>query len=134
MNEDRRTGAGYYIAAAALVVLLVAAVTFVVAMVLRPSVAPPEAVVVTDRAPVACPIDHKDTTCFDTTVTNSGGSEGTFSCRLDATGDTEATFTDGMTIKQVTVGPNESVHVVSTVTAPGVSPAAAPRVLCTDTT
>jgi hypothetical protein len=132
MAETRHTGAGYYVAATVLIVLLLAAIGFIVGMVLRPSVAPPEALVVTDRASVACPIDHKNTTCYDTQITNSGGSEGTFTCRLDAAGDTEATFADGLLIKQVIVGPSQSVHLVAAVTAPGVSPASAPRVLCTD--
>jgi hypothetical protein len=132
MNERRRTGLGYYVAAAALVVLVVGAVGFVVAMIMRPSIEPPMALVVTDQAPVPCQTPEKGTTCFDTQVTNSGGSEGTFSCRVDAQGGTQATFDDDSQIKQVTVGPNESVHVVSAVTAPGVSAATAPRVLCVD--
>jgi hypothetical protein len=132
MAEGRRTGIGYYLAAAFLVVLLLAAVGFVVAMVTRPGVEPAQVVVVTDQAPVACPVSQKGTTCFDTQVTNTGGSSGSFVCRLDAAGDTGATFADGATSKVLTVGPDESVHVVSAVTAPGTNPPTAPRVLCTE--
>jgi hypothetical protein len=132
MSEERRTGTGYYVAAALLIVLLLTAIWLIVAMVMRPSIAPPEVIVITDRAAVSCPTAQKGSECYDTQVTNTGGSVGTFACRVDGTGDTQATFSDGLTVKQVTVGPNESVHVVSTVTAPGVSPTAAPHVLCTD--
>jgi len=131
MSERQRSGAGYYLAASLFILLLLAAVAFVVAMVLRPSVEPAQAIVVTDRAPVACPVDRKGTTCYDTLVTNTGGAQGTFSCRLLPAGDTEATFSDATTAKQVTLGASESVHVVSEVTAPGTTPASAPRVLCT---
>lgn len=129
---ERRTGIGYYIAAALLVVLVLAAVGFFVAMLVRPGVEPAQAIVVTDQAPVACPVSQKGTTCYDTQVSNTGGSSGTFVCRLVAAGDTGATFADGATSKEVTVGPDESVHLVSAVTAPGTSPASAPRVLCTE--
>jgi len=132
MSESRRASFGYYVAAAVLIVLLAAAVWFVVAMIRRPGIEPPQVLVVTDQASVPCPISEKGTTCFDTQVTNSGGSTGTFSCRVEAEGDTEATFADGSQIKQLTVGPEESVHVVTAVTSPGVSSASAPRVLCTD--
>src|SRR5262245_35688538 len=132
MSESRRAGFGYYVAAAVLIVLLLAAVWFIVAMIGRPGVEPPQVLVVTDQSSVPCPITQKGTTCFDTQVTNSGGSAGTFSCRVEGQGDTQATFADGTEIKQLTIGPEESVHVVSAVTAPGVSSASAPRVLCTD--
>ena len=132
MTDGRRTGIGYYAAAALLIVLVLGAVGFVVAMLLRPGVEPPNAIVVTDQAPVACPIDQKGTTCYDTQVTNNGGSDGTFSCRLLPAGDTQVAFADGASVKQVTVGPDESVHLTSAVTAPGSSSAAAPRVLCTE--
>jgi hypothetical protein len=134
MSETRRTGFGYYLAATVLIVLVLAAIGFVVAMILRPGVAPPQVLVVTDQAPIACPVAQKGTTCYDTQVTNSGGSEGTFSCRLVPQGDTQATFEDGALIKQVTIGPNQGVHVVSAVTAPGTSPVSAPRVSCAELT
>jgi hypothetical protein len=132
MAESRRTGVGYFVAAGLLIVLLIAAVGLIVAMLTRPGVEPPQVIVVTDRASVPCPIDHKGTTCYETQITNTGGSAGTFACQMDAAGDTQATFAEGTTSKQVTIGPDESVHVVSAVTAPGVNPAAAPRVLCTE--
>jgi hypothetical protein len=131
MTEARKTGAGYYVAAMLLIALLVAAVALVAAMMLRPGAEPANAIVVTDRAPVPCPTAQKDTTCFESQVTNTGGSDGLFTCHPDASGDTTVTFADGTSFKQISVGPDESVHVTSAVTANGTTPASAPRMLCT---
>ena len=122
--------AGPYIAIAVLVVLLVTAVGFVVAMWMRPTVVPASAVVATDRVPIACTTPERDTTCFDTQIANQGSEPSGFSCQVIAYGDTAATFSDGAPTNELTLGPNESAHIGTIVTAHGDVEPVAPRVQC----
>ena len=122
--------AGPYIAIAVLVALLVTAVGFVVAMWMRPTVVPASAVVATDRVPIACTTNERDTTCFDTQIANQGTEASGFSCQVIAYGDTAATFSDGAPTNELTLGPNESAHIGTIVTAHGDVEPVAPRVQC----
>ena len=131
--EQRRASAGYYLAAAALVLLVLVAIGLIVGMAMRPAAEPASALVVTDQASVPCPAGVENATCYDTQITNNGGSTGTFVCGLDPSGDTQATFASGQGTERPTLGPNESIHVVTVVTTPGTDEPAPPRVLCTDT-
>ena len=120
-----------YIAIAILAVLIVTAVGFVVAMWMRPTVTPATALVATDRVAIPCSDQQRDTTCFDTQITNQGSEASGFSCRLTAYGDTSATFADGAPTSELTLGPSEAAHVTAIVTAPKGVEAVAPRVTCT---
>ncbi len=121
---------GPYVAIAVLVVLLLAAIAFVVAMVMRPSVVPTTALVATDRVPVTCTSPQKDTTCFDSQISNQGTLASGFSCQVVAYGDTAATFADGAPTYELTLGPSESAHIGTVVTTHGDVEAVAPRVQC----
>jgi len=126
----RRSNAAPYIAIAVLVALLLSAGGFVVAMVMRPTVTPASAMVATDRVPIECAEPQRDTTCFDTQVTNQGSESSGFSCRLSAYGDTSATFADGAPTYELTLGPSEAAHITAVVTAHGNVEAVAPRMAC----
>jgi hypothetical protein len=128
MATERSTGP--YVAIAVLVALLVTAVGLVVAMWMRPTVVPPSAVVATDRVPIACATHERDTTCFDSQVANQGSESSGFSCQVIAYGDTAATFADGAPTNELTLGPNESAHIGTIVTAHGDVEPVAPRVQC----
>lgn len=130
MSEQHRTGVGYYVAAALLIALLVTAVGLVVAMAMRPAAAPPQAVVATGRAAIDCEVPSQGVTCFDTLVTNTGGSDGIVACGLDPAEGTDATFATGGTTQRFPLGSSESVHLVTQVTTTGASSAAAPHMLC----
>jgi hypothetical protein len=121
---------GPYVAIAVLVALLVAAIGFVVAMVMRPNVVPATALVATDRVPITCASTQKDTTCFDTQISNQGTLASGFTCQVVAYGDTAATFADGAPTYELTLGPSESAHIGTIVTAHGDVEAVAPRVQC----
>ena len=130
MSEQRATSTGYYIAAAALIVLLIGAIGLIVAMAVRPSPSPPQATVVTTRDPIDCDVPSKNVTCFDSLVTNTGGSDGDVSCRLDTSGGADATFASGGTAQRFPLGAAESTHVVTTVTTSDSATAQTPRVIC----
>ena len=119
-----------YISIAVLAVLLVTAVGFVVALWMRPTVTPATALVATDRVPTTCTAPKRDTTCFDTQITNQGSEASGFSCRVTAYGDTAATFGDGAPTYELTLGPSESLHVATIVTVTAGVDAVAPRVSC----
>ena len=80
--------------------------------------------------PIACTTHERDTTCFDTQIANQGSEPSGFSCQVIAYGDTAATFSDGAPTTELTLGPNESAHVGTIVTAHGDVEPVAPRVQC----
>ena len=126
----RRSTAAPYIAIAVLIALLLAAGAFVVAMVLRPTVTSPSALVVTDRVAIPCTPPKHNTTCFDSAITNQGSAISGFSCRITAFGDTTATFVDGAPTYELTLASEQVVHVATVVTTQGDVEAVAPRVSC----
>ena len=127
--STRRTSPGYYAAVGILALLLIAAMGFVVAMALRPSPAPATASVSTTRTAVDCPAGTGRATCFETVVTNTGGEQGTFTCRVVALEGQTATFTDGSTAL-VPLDPDQNQALITAVTVKGKDEAQAPQVLC----
>ncbi len=115
--DPKRTSPGYYIAVVILGALLIAAVAFVIAMIARPSTPGATVRAVTDRAPVACQIEEKATTCFTTQVTNNGTVKGTFHCEVISTDDAEANFEAGLPTTTILLDADQSVDLRSVVSS-----------------
>jgi hypothetical protein len=130
---ERRTTPGYYVAVVILAGLVVAAIVLVVAMVLRPGVPGASVLAVTDRAPIACVRDKANTTCFETQVTNNGGSDSMFRCEVRSTGDGQASFASGSTSTEILLGVDQSVDLHSEVVSAGGVDPIAPSVTCEPT-
>jgi hypothetical protein len=130
MTDRQHTGAAYYLTAGLLIFLLVGGVALVVSMVRRPEPAPAKALVATGPEPVTCLTKTEGVTCFESDVSNTGGSSGEFTCTVDA-GDANATFDDsGSGITEVSVAPGGSVPLYSLVENPKKSDAPVPTVRC----
>ncbi len=125
--DPKRTSPGYYIAVVILGALLIAAVAFVIAMIARPSTPGASVLAVTDRAPVACQIEEKATTCFTTQVTNNGPVRSTFHCEASPTGDADANFESGLPVTTIVLDVDQSVDLRSVVSS---GHANAPTVSC----
>jgi hypothetical protein len=130
MTDRQHTGAAYYLTAAVLVFLLVGGVTLVVAMVRRPEPAPAKPLVATGPEPVTCPTKTEGVTCFESDVSNTGGSTGDFTCTVDA-GDANAIFDDsGSGFTQVSIAAGASVPLYTVVENPKKGDAPVPDVRC----
>jgi hypothetical protein len=129
MAEGRHTGAAYYLTAGVLIFLLVGGIALVMAMVMRPEAAPPSALVSTNPKPVDCPTKTEGVTCFESDVTNTGGSTGDFTCTVDA-GEVDATFPEGGGFTEVTIAAGASVPLTSIVENPKKGRAPVPSVRC----
>jgi len=84
----------------------------------------------TNRVPIPCTSPERDTTCFDTQITNQGSEPSGFSCQVIAFGDTAATFADGAPTNELTLGSKETAHIGTIVTVHGDVEPVAPRVQC----
>jgi hypothetical protein len=130
MTDRQHTGAAYYLTAGVLIFLLVGGVALIVAMVMRPEPAPAKALVATRPDPVTCPTKTEGVTCFESDVSNTGGSAGDFTCTVDA-GDANATFDDsGSGFTQVSIAAGASAPLYSLVENPEKGDAPVPDVRC----
>ena len=130
MSSDRQASPTYYVAVAFMVALLMAAGGLLVAMAMRPGVSPAAVEVRTSVVSSACPVEKRNTTCFDAKVTNTGSEAGQFDCRVIAFGATEATFASGDPAIRITLSGQETLTLTTEVTANRDGPATAPRVQC----
>jgi hypothetical protein len=128
--SSKHSTPGYYIAVLILAVLLLGAVVLVIAMIARPGVPGASVLAVTDRVPVACAGQKQNATCFETQVTNNGGTTSTFRCEVRPTDDAQATFIEGATTTQILLGADQSVHLDSMVVSTTDATPSAPSVSC----
>ncbi len=131
MSPSSRSVASTYIATIALVILALTGIGLVASMALRPGVPEAAATVTTGRIAISCPTDRKDTSCFLSRVSNTGGADSSFTCNVTPFGDTTAVFADGSSSVQVQIVAGGSMDIISAVTASttGGSPAP-PTVQC----
>jgi hypothetical protein len=132
MEGSKRPTIGFEAAVVVLVALLITAFALIVSMAVRPSAIPAAAEAITDKNPVRCGQQGAlNATCFDTTVTNTGGAGSSFQCDIIATDTSQALFPGGSTNTEVLLQPDQSVHVTSSVIPPTGAKAQPPYVTCT---
>jgi hypothetical protein len=117
MSPSSRSVASTYIATVALVVLALAGIGLVASMALRPGIPQAAATVTTGRIATQCPTDRKDTACFLSKVTNTGGVDSAFICTVSPFGETTALFADGSQSVRVQIAAGGSMDIISAVTA-----------------
>ena len=130
MTTERRSHIGSYIAFVVLAGLLIAGVVLVVAMIARPGTSDASVLAVTDRSSVPCPNHPSNGTCFETQVTNNGGTRTGALCEIRSSDGSQATFVTGATSTQIVLDVDQSVHLDSIVENMGVGAAHPPVVSC----
>jgi len=129
MAGEARPSPAYYIALGLLTFGLVAGVSLFLLLAARPH-SSGTSVEVGSPLPTSCQVGGHATVCYRVTVTNTGGGAVLASCQVTAATGTEATFDDGLTVKNIPLLQGQARDLLVNVVADQSSTLAEPTVSC----
>ena len=129
MAGEARPSPAYYIALGLLTLGLVAGVSLFLLLAARPHSNTAFAEV-GQPIPTSCQVGGRATVCYRVTVTNTSGGPILASCQVTAATGTEATFDDGLTVKNILLLEGQARDLLVNVVPDQSSTLAEPTVKC----